>query len=299
MIDLHTHTVYSDGSWSVKELLTEAQKSKIEILSITDHDNVNAYLELQNNDYHNIFNGDIINGVELNVIAYGAKIEILGYDFELDEVNRWCIENYNKKISLSDRVKQYKDMVLAAKKNGIIIDDLKYDPVRDWPVSFIYKQIIMHEENKKKFRDEEFDDYKCFLRSFSCDSKFPLYTDLSNIYPSINDAVEMIRLSKGKVFLAHLYKYPISDIDGFLDDLVSDNLLDGLEVYHSSFSPEQMEYLKRYCDKNNLYISGGSDCHGKKYPSRKIGVGYDNLNIPKEEILRWLNPESKSLVYKK
>ena len=46
MIDLHTHTIYSDGTWNLKKLLEEAEKAQIEVLSITDHDTVKAYKEL-------------------------------------------------------------------------------------------------------------------------------------------------------------------------------------------------------------------------------------------------------------
>ena len=47
MIDLHTHTKYSDGTWDVKNLLENAQKTGVEILAITDHDTVKAHLELK------------------------------------------------------------------------------------------------------------------------------------------------------------------------------------------------------------------------------------------------------------
>ena len=77
MIDLHTHTTYSDGTWSVKKLLTEAEKSNIELLSITDHNSVEAYYEIQENDYSKLFSNRIIKGVELNVIANGSSIELL------------------------------------------------------------------------------------------------------------------------------------------------------------------------------------------------------------------------------
>ena len=46
MIDLHTHTNHSDGTDSVEELLLNAEKKKLEIISITDHDSVDAYYEL-------------------------------------------------------------------------------------------------------------------------------------------------------------------------------------------------------------------------------------------------------------
>ena len=53
MIDLHVHTNYSDGTWDLKKLLEEAEKAKIEVLSITDHDTVKVYKELEKIDYKN------------------------------------------------------------------------------------------------------------------------------------------------------------------------------------------------------------------------------------------------------
>ena len=48
MIDLHTHTTYSDGTWDLKKILKEAEKSGITILSITDHDTVDVYSDVWN-----------------------------------------------------------------------------------------------------------------------------------------------------------------------------------------------------------------------------------------------------------
>ena len=45
MIDLHTHTNHSDGTWDTKRLLEEAEKIKLEVLAITDHDTLDAHFE--------------------------------------------------------------------------------------------------------------------------------------------------------------------------------------------------------------------------------------------------------------
>ena len=55
MIDLHMHTSYSDGTDSLIELLKKANKANLEIISITDHNSVKAYLELEQLDYKKIF----------------------------------------------------------------------------------------------------------------------------------------------------------------------------------------------------------------------------------------------------
>ena len=46
MIDLHLHTNYSDGTDTVSELLEKAEQQKIEVISITDHDTVRAYINV-------------------------------------------------------------------------------------------------------------------------------------------------------------------------------------------------------------------------------------------------------------
>ena len=48
MIDLHIHTKYSDGTYTVKEVLQEAEKLGLKYISITDHDNCKAYDEFEN-----------------------------------------------------------------------------------------------------------------------------------------------------------------------------------------------------------------------------------------------------------
>lgn len=47
MIDLHTHTIFSDGTWTIEEMLSNAEKAGISTLAITDHDT--AYIENKKN----------------------------------------------------------------------------------------------------------------------------------------------------------------------------------------------------------------------------------------------------------
>ena len=50
MIDLHTHTTYSDGSFSVQELFEEAERVGLTLLSITDHNTIQAYQEIKDSN---------------------------------------------------------------------------------------------------------------------------------------------------------------------------------------------------------------------------------------------------------
>lgn len=64
-------------------------------------------------------------------------------------------------------------------------------------------------------------------------------------------------------------------------------MIDGVEVYHSSFTKEQTNTLINYCQDKKLLMSGGSDCHGEEKKERRLGIGYGNLNIDKKIIENW------------
>ena len=288
MIDLHTHTNYSDGTWNVKQLLIEAEKAKIEILSITDHDNVKAYLEMRDNDYSKLFTGSIIRGIELNTVANNARVEFLAYNFDLDKVNEWCNNTYSGEFSFNDLNVEFNEMVKSAKKNGVILDKINYRPDMGWPIDYIFPEIKRHPENKKLFTEQEWNDIDYFFRCCTCNVDFPIYYNMSNSVPDAKDVTKAIHNAGGKVFLAHLYKYPLRNYKEYLDGLIKDKLIDGIEVYHSSFTDEQIDYLYKYCKDNNILMSGGSDCHGDKKVERKIGVGFGNLCIDKLIISNWI-----------
>ena len=72
-----------------------------------------------------------------------------------------------------------------------------------------------------------------------------------------------------------------------MNKLKEDGIIDGVEVYHSTFNTEQTKILENYCRENNLLMSGGSDCHGDRKQQRKLGIGNNNLNIDKSILDNW------------
>lgn len=60
MIDLHSHTIHSDGSSTVSELLSEAQSKQLSMISITDHNTVRTYDDLQIDNVRNLYSGRIL-----------------------------------------------------------------------------------------------------------------------------------------------------------------------------------------------------------------------------------------------
>ena len=289
MIDLHCHTKNSDGTWSTKELLEKSEILKLDVLSITDHDTVKSYIEIkENRNLQKIFKGKLINGVELNCTFDGIKIEVLAYGFDIQPVHEWLEGYYTVEKHIKDLTEEFNELVSICKQKGIKIEnELPYNPLKEYPVDIIYYSIIKFEENRKFFTEEEWNDKSVFFRKCTVDKEFILYRDFSKQMPTLEFISEFIHKNNGKIFLAHLYKYKLENSIAYLDKIVEKKLIDGVEVYHSSFTLEQIETLEKYCKEKELLISGGSDCHGDRKKDGKLAIGYGNLNISKEIINNW------------
>lgn len=289
MIDLHTHTNYSDGTWSVEKLLKEAQQTGVEMLAITDHDTIKAHLELKEKDYSKYYNGRIVNGAEFNCVFNNAKIELLGYNFDVVEMDKWIEKVYNIKKKKPNLMEEFHLLMNACHKNNIIVDNIDYNEEMGWPIDYIYESIKKYPENRKYFSDKEWNDIDHFFRCCTCNIDFPLYIDFSYQTPNAKLVSDEIKKLGGKVFLAHLFTYPLRDYEKYLDGLVQEKIIDGIETYYSKFTESESEFIRNYCTKNNLYMSAGTDCHGDKKPDRKVGIGYGNMNVPISVVEDWIN----------
>ena len=208
MIDLHSHTTNSDGTWSTKELLEKAENIGLEVFSITDHDTVKSYIEIeQDKDIQAIFKGKLIKGVELNCVFNGIKIEILAYNFALHPVNEWLEDYYTVEKNRNRLIEEFNDLVEICNRKKIKIENnLQYNPDKEYPVDVIYYSIVKFEENKKFFTEEQWKDKGLFFRTCTVDKNFILYRDFSKQMPTLEFFNKFIHENNGKLFLAHLYK---------------------------------------------------------------------------------------------
>lgn len=92
----------------------------------------------------------------------------------------------------------------------------------------------------------------------------------------------------GLVFLPHIYEYK-DNSEAVLNYILENYKIDGIECYYTTFSKEQHESILKVCNKNSLYVSGGSDFHGKSKPDVNVGIGYGNLQIPTNILDNWIS----------
>ena len=290
MIDLHMHTTYSDGTDSLVELLNNAKKTGLKVISITDHDGVDSYKELDELNIDRYYDGKIIIGCEFTTSFDGRLIEVLGYGFDYKKVDEYLNNFYTDEFVLSTRITLFNRLVNILKEYNLKYDnDVIENAIKNkFYLITIYNELIKYEENKYILNENLFNSYSDFVRKGIYNKNSKLFLNHAEFKPKIEDIINIIHSSGGIAFLAHPFQYKFEDIEKFLNKIYTETSLDGIECFYTTFSNEQMEYIKDFANKRNLLISGGSDYHGKNKQNYDLGIGRGNLNIS-EEILNNYN----------
>ena len=296
-IDLHLHTACSDGSLSVKEMLEQAEKSGMSLISITDHNTVDAYDEI--GETRNTFSGKIIPGVELSTLYNGELIEILGYGFDIPSIKEFIQNNY---LRFAEKTLKERQLILEQyNKKGIVMsDEFRYNMVHNPTMYYnpdnescrppFFEEIKKHPENekffggKKQMSETTINDF--FRKHYSRPSS-PLYVDVSPLVASFEDVLSAIHNAGGYAFIAHVFLYS-ENVKNDIEKLIQEYNIDGYECYYSRFTKEQSEYLSNICEKNNKYKSGGSDFHGAIRPNSIVGKSTEGMSIDISLVNDWM-----------
>lgn len=279
IIDMHTHTNYSDGDLSPQELIKLAIDKRIGTLAITDHDTIEGIKTIDRNSDLIVDSGiKIINGIELSAKTYKGRMHILGYGIDLND------KELNKKM-------------IDLKDNSInsllsIMEQIK----RDYGIRFSYEDIkeLINANHNLGRPDLAKLCVKYGYATTSQDAFDKYLIDAHNKTRQTSkglqyqECLELITNSGGIPVLAHPKSLELSEKDFLilLKEMISCGLK-GIEVYHSSHSKEEMTYYLEIAKKYNLLISGGSDFHGKTIkPDIELGTGKNNnIKIKKLSLL--------------
>lgn len=274
MIDLHIHTINSDGTDSVEEILKKAEKLKLNYISISDHDTCKGYDELKNIDVESIYSGKIIPGIELKCSYKGRTVEVLGYNINVEKMNNWITTFYKDKSKADLQIKYFNLLYEGCQKLGLTLskkEDIIWNPEVDWASVTIYSDFKKYPENEKKLPADLWTEFSTFTRKYCSDPNYILHIDKSKDYPSLEVAINAIKEADGLAFMPHIFIYKWVEQEekkAFIEEIVENYDIDGFECYYPDFSEEQKKYILNLCNKKGLYKSGGSDYHGKNKPER-------------------------------
>ncbi|MFA9424359.1 MAG: PHP domain-containing protein [Sedimentibacter sp.] len=260
-IDMHMHTCASDGTWDVFELKEQLIKNKINIFSITDHDCVENVKKIQEIIVPND-NLLFIPGTELSTEYQGREYHLTLYNYDIENQDLLNLLNWNNESKLNSN-KEYIRTIAAEKYENISVEDYEkyeYDRKRGgWKSANYMIDKGIHKDVVSHLREVGKSGLKAMLKN-------------------PEEVIKIARKSGGKIFLAHPsyhyinYRMPENELKAWLELGI-----DGVECF-SPYNRDSTKYYKDFCVKNDLMISGGSDCHGNFIPSRKLGVPHTELS---------------------
>ncbi len=264
--DLHTHSIYSDGTWTPAQLLDEAERIGLGAIALTDHNTVAGlpdFLEAaQGREVEAVpgieFSTDYADR-DVHILALFVKPEHYGPVTDLltdmmrrkDESNRELAEN------------------LAKAGYGFDYDALKATT----PDGSINRAHIAMELVRRGYvadKDEAFHR----LLSPKCGYYHPPKR------MSSFECIQLIRDMGAVSVLAH----PLLTMDGAMarDFLTQARGLDAMETRYVTYDEETAWIARNMAAEFRLLESGGSDFHAENKPDIRLGVGRGGLRVPVE-----------------
>jgi predicted metal-dependent phosphoesterase TrpH len=278
-IDLHVHSVNSDGTDSTEAIIESSVELQLEAICISDHEYLTKVPQ-QNNI-------EIIQGVEISV----------SWDL-LDDTNKFggthlLVYFLNEESPLDKKLHELRQNKIE--RNYSIIDNLEEFEI------YIDKKDLDSLETKVPGRPHiaELMVKKNYVSNIS--EAFSKYLGngkidgIDNHQLSIKEIINLAKQSKSLVFLAHPHTLMSNKLYSKSDNWINNKFhnyiqtlkdmdIDGIEVYYPGYSHNTINTLLEVCENQNLLVSGGSDFHGSRKPNNLLGIGYENspIKVPYE-----------------
>ncbi len=252
IVDLHTHSTASDGQYPPAELVALAKERGIEVLALTDHDNIDGLDQAV--EAGTRLGVRVIRGVELSADDH-LNLHILGYGFPAAApgLREMIVELKQGRGRRKYKIRDY------LRAQGVEVDLALVEAYAEGGVIGRphFAQALI-EQGYVGSRREAFDRYL----------DTPEFQKFDRGKPSAEKCIRTIKAAGGKVSLAHPYQIVLSeDGDKNLEALIERLAgygLDALECFYPKHSPEQQAYYLGLAERLGLGVTGGSDFHGEK-----------------------------------
>jgi predicted metal-dependent phosphoesterase TrpH len=249
MIDLHTHTNFSDGTDSPTQLINKALAAGISVLGLTDHDSISGWQEAITALRPGI---SLVPGAEISCqTSDGISVHILGLLFDSENLELMG----TMQATRENRHGRMAKIITRLNEAGIdismqdVLDQLAEGATLGRPHladALVKKGVVAS-------RDE------AFTQMLHNKSKYYV----SHYSPLPEVAIKMIKAAGGVSVIAH----PMASHRGRTISLETfgsliDAGLDGVEVDHRDHSPDEKTQLIELAKQNDLVMTGASDYHG-------------------------------------
>jgi predicted metal-dependent phosphoesterase TrpH len=263
MVDLHSHTTASDGTFAPARLLEEARAKHLSVLAITDHDTFAGYDEacqaLGPRDV------ELVCGIELSVKLCGKSVHLLGY------FPQGAPETFRRTIlEIQDaRRDRNRRLIVRLRELGLNITLEEVQALGRGMTGRPHFARVLLNKGYVESTQEAFDRYLDEAAEGYVYRKEPLFAE----------GAGWIREAAGIASLAHPVRVR-DDLAALMPELCSAGL-NGIEAFHSDHTPADTARFLALAARHSLMVTGGSDFHGDVKPGLELGTGRDgNLKIP-------------------
>lgn len=248
-IDLHSHSTISDGVLSPSRLLAHAASRGVNVLALTDHDDVAGLNEAsQSAQQENII---LIRGVEISVTWRSRTLHILGLGINPEHP------------PLAEGLKNIRDGRLdRARAIAAQLDKFGIRGSFEGANAQAGESRLIGRTHFARFLASQgyAKDVKSVFKKYLVKGK-PGH--VSHVWTSLNEAIDWIRGSGGQAVIAHPARYKLGH--NLLEQLLCEFCElggAGLEVVSSSHTPGETQQFAELAARMELYASCGSDYHG-------------------------------------
>jgi len=249
VIDLHTHTSYSDGTDTPAQLINKALAAGISIIGLTDHDSISGWQEATDALRTGI---SLVPGAEISCqTPDGISVHILGLLF--DSNNSELMSTLEK--TRENRHGRMGKIIARINEAGIDItmDDVLEQLSDGATLGRPHLADALVKKGIVASRDE------AFTQMLHNNSKYYV----SHYSPTPEAAIKLIKAAGGVSVIAHpmaSHRGRTISLDTFGSIIQAG--LDGIEVDHRDHSPEEKSQLIKLANESNLVMTGASDYHG-------------------------------------
>ena len=268
MIDLHVHSIFSDGSHSPSELVAMAEAAGLKAMALTDHDTVAGIAPLL--EASAISEVAMVPGIELSAECARGTMHVLGYF--IDHTSPLLLERIEK-VRTSRAVRNV-EILKKLNRLGYRIQwtDVERHAGCDVVGRPHFAAALVELGHVKTVRRA----FELLLAKGR-----PGYADRYRY--SAEECIDLIRGAGGVPVLAHpaTVRLPDAELYALIGRLKECGLA-GMEVYYAEHRPENMRKFKRWAEELGLICTGGTDFHGETSPNLSLGVGFGQLRVPDE-----------------
>ena len=265
-IDLHTHSTFSDGTFTPLQLVKYAEEKGLKAFALTDHDTTEGVKEANSIET----NVEVISGVEISTRYDKKEIHIVGLYVNENDAD------LNKQLKYYREKRVTRNFEILEKLNSlgvnITIDDVKESCTGD----VISRAHIAKALVSKGFVGSYTEAFDRYLGDNKC-----AYVPRETL--NYEESMELITKAGGVPVLAHplLYKMSDTNLENMMVKLRQKGLK-AVEVYYSTHSNSDTQHIMAMANRVGLIYSGGSDFHGATKPKIDMGTGMGKLAVPYE-----------------